>query len=142
VAHTPEKSRPLASKLKRIYAPRVISDHIMVQEDFERLHKFLVETDGLSEGLSQFPSSAPGGSTRLSCGAGDAQLVLSQLSRQASPRGPRAGVFSFAAHTTRNQSSAAPGEDVMANLSIRELLLLTCIGTFIASATYAVTLLH
>jgi len=30
----------------------------------------------------------------------------------------------------------------MANLSIRELLLLTCIGTFIASATYAVTLLH
>src|SRR5262249_49647368 len=27
VAHT-EKSRPLASKLKRIYAPRVISDHI------------------------------------------------------------------------------------------------------------------
>ena len=93
-------------------------------------------------GLSQFPSSAPGGSTRLSCGAGDAQLVLSQLSRQASPRGPRAGVFSFAAHTTRNQSSAAPGEDVMANLSLRELLLLTCIGTFIASATYAVTLLH
>ena len=111
MAHTPEKSRPLASKLKRIYAPRVISDHIMVQEDFERLHKFLVETDGLSEGLSQFPSSAPGGSTRLSCGAGDAQLVLSQLSRQASPRGPRAGVFSFAAHTTRNQSPAAPGED-------------------------------
>jgi hypothetical protein len=29
----------------------------------------------------------------------------------------------------------------MANLSIRDLLLLTCIGTFIASATYAVTLL-
>jgi hypothetical protein len=49
VAHTPEKSRPLASKLKRIYAPRVISDHIMVQEDFERLHKFLLETEGLSE---------------------------------------------------------------------------------------------
>jgi hypothetical protein len=38
VAHTPEKARPLASKLKRIYAPRLISDHIMVQEDFERLH--------------------------------------------------------------------------------------------------------
>jgi len=49
VAHTPEKSRPLASKPKRIYAPRLISDHIMVQEDFERLHKFLVETEGLSE---------------------------------------------------------------------------------------------
>ena len=49
MAHTPEKSRPLASKLKRIYAPRVISDHIMVQEDFERLHKFLLETEDLSE---------------------------------------------------------------------------------------------
>jgi hypothetical protein len=49
VAHTPEKARPLASKLKRIYAPRLISDHIMVQEDFERLHKFLLETEGLSE---------------------------------------------------------------------------------------------
>jgi hypothetical protein len=48
VAHTPEKSRPLASKLKRIYAPPLISDHIMVQEDFERLHKFLLETEGLS----------------------------------------------------------------------------------------------
>ena len=48
MAHTPEKARPLASKLKRIYAPRLISDHIMVQEDFERLHKFLLETEGLS----------------------------------------------------------------------------------------------
>ena len=38
-----------ASKPKRIYAPRIISDHIMVQEDFERLHKFLLETEGLSE---------------------------------------------------------------------------------------------
>ena len=49
MAHTPEKARPLASKLKRIYAPRIISDHIMVQEDFERLHKFLLETEGLLE---------------------------------------------------------------------------------------------
>ena len=49
MAHTLEKSRPLASKLKRIYAPRVISDHIMVQEDFERLHNFLLETEGLPE---------------------------------------------------------------------------------------------
>ena len=49
MSHTPEKSRPLASKLKRIYAPRLISDHIMVQEDFERLHKFLLETECLSE---------------------------------------------------------------------------------------------
>ena len=38
-----------ASKSKRIYAPRIISDHIMVQEDFERLHKFLLETECLSE---------------------------------------------------------------------------------------------
>ena len=49
MAHTPEKARPLASKLKRVYAPRLISDHIMVREDFERLHKFLLETEGLSE---------------------------------------------------------------------------------------------
>jgi len=48
VAHSPKKARPLASRLKR-YAPRLISDHIMVQEDFERLHKFLLETEGLSE---------------------------------------------------------------------------------------------
>jgi hypothetical protein len=40
-----------ASKLKpkRIYAPRVISDHIMLQEDFERLHKFLLEMESLPE---------------------------------------------------------------------------------------------
>jgi hypothetical protein len=37
-----------ASKLKP-NAPRIISDHIMVQEDFERLHKFLLETESLSE---------------------------------------------------------------------------------------------
>ena len=37
------------SKPKRIYAPRIISDHIMVREDFERLHKLLLETEGLSE---------------------------------------------------------------------------------------------
>ena len=36
-------------KSKRIFAPRIISDHIMVQEDFERLHKFLLETESLSE---------------------------------------------------------------------------------------------
>jgi hypothetical protein len=38
-------------------------------------------------------------------------------------------------------AGAAPGEDVVAKL-INELLLLTCMGAFIASATYAVTLLH
>jgi hypothetical protein len=38
-------------------------------------------------------------------------------------------------------AGAAPGENVMAKL-INELLLLTCMGAFIASTTYAVTLLH
>jgi hypothetical protein len=38
-----------ASQPKRVYAPRIISDHVMVQEDFERLHKFLLETDVLPE---------------------------------------------------------------------------------------------
>ena len=32
-----------------MYAPRIVADHIMVQEDFERLHKFLLEMEGLSE---------------------------------------------------------------------------------------------
>ena len=36
-------------KPKRIYTPRIISDHIMVREDFERLHKFLLETERLLE---------------------------------------------------------------------------------------------
>jgi hypothetical protein len=27
----------------RIYAPRVVADHLMMQDDFVRLHKFLVE---------------------------------------------------------------------------------------------------
>jgi hypothetical protein len=38
-----------ASKPNRTDAPRIISDHIMVQEDFDRLHKFLLETERLSE---------------------------------------------------------------------------------------------
>jgi hypothetical protein len=38
-----------ALKPKRIYALRIVSDHIMMQEDFERLHKFLLETECLSE---------------------------------------------------------------------------------------------
>ena len=38
-----------ASRPKRIYAPRIISDHMMVEEDFEWLHKFLLETESLSE---------------------------------------------------------------------------------------------
>ena len=35
--------------MKRIYAPRVVADRMMLQEDFERLYKFLLETDDLSE---------------------------------------------------------------------------------------------
>ena len=33
----------------RIYAPRVVADRIMMQEDFVQLHKFLRETDTISE---------------------------------------------------------------------------------------------
>ena len=43
------QSRSPASKFKCIYAPPIVSDHIMVQEDFERLHKFLLETESLPE---------------------------------------------------------------------------------------------
>ena len=32
-----------------IFAPRIVSDHIMVQGDFERLHKFLLDTEELPE---------------------------------------------------------------------------------------------
>jgi hypothetical protein len=44
-----KKVRASKPKSKRTYEPRIVSDHIMVQEDFERLHKFLLETKGLSE---------------------------------------------------------------------------------------------
>jgi hypothetical protein len=59
------------------------------------------------------------------------------------------GLFFPSAGTTRNQNF--PPElfplrcswgGRQANLSIGDVLLLTCIGTFIASATYGVTLLH
>ena len=51
MTYTPRKLWRLALKLKskRIYAPRIVADHIMVQEDFAQLHKFLSETEGLSE---------------------------------------------------------------------------------------------
>ena len=32
----------------RIYTPRVVADRIMMQDDFVRLHKFLLETDAIS----------------------------------------------------------------------------------------------
>jgi hypothetical protein len=41
--------RALKLKLKRIYAPRIVTDHIMLQEDFERLREFLLETEDISE---------------------------------------------------------------------------------------------
>jgi hypothetical protein len=60
VAHSLTKGteRVRASKPKCIYAPRIISDHIMVQEDFERLYKFLLESEGLSE-VSDDTKSCP-----------------------------------------------------------------------------------
>ena len=39
----------LKLKSKHIYAPRIVADHIMLQEDFERLYEFLLETKDVSE---------------------------------------------------------------------------------------------
>jgi hypothetical protein len=36
-------------RTKRLVTPRIVTDHIMMQEDYERLHEFLVETDNLLE---------------------------------------------------------------------------------------------
>jgi hypothetical protein len=33
----------------RIYAPRVVADRMMMQDDFVRLRKFLLETEGFPE---------------------------------------------------------------------------------------------
>jgi hypothetical protein len=42
---------PSVEKLrtKRLVTPRIVTDHIMMQEDYERLHEFLLETDNLLE---------------------------------------------------------------------------------------------
>jgi hypothetical protein len=40
---------PPRHPLTLLYAPRIVSDHIMLQEDFERLRKFLLETEDISE---------------------------------------------------------------------------------------------
>ena len=37
------------TEIETIYEPRIVADHVMVQEDFERLHKFLLETDDFSD---------------------------------------------------------------------------------------------
>jgi hypothetical protein len=34
---------------RRIYKPRIVADHVMMQEDFERLHKYLREMKDISE---------------------------------------------------------------------------------------------
>jgi hypothetical protein len=39
----------MTSTPERIFEPRIVSDHIMVQEDFERLHEFLLDTEELPE---------------------------------------------------------------------------------------------
>ena len=36
-------------RTKRLLTPRIVADHIMMQEDYERLHEFLLETDNLLE---------------------------------------------------------------------------------------------
>jgi hypothetical protein len=33
----------------RIYKPRIVADHVMVQEDFERLHKYLSDMTDIAE---------------------------------------------------------------------------------------------
>ena len=40
---------PSIRRTKRVFTPRIVADHIMMQEDFERLHEFLLETDNLPE---------------------------------------------------------------------------------------------
>ena len=40
---------PRRHALTLLYAPRIVSDHIMLQEDFERLREFLLETEDISE---------------------------------------------------------------------------------------------
>ena len=51
LSYASEKRRPRASKGKsrRIYHPWIVADHIMMQEDFERLHKFLLEMEDICE---------------------------------------------------------------------------------------------
>jgi hypothetical protein len=54
---------------------------------------------------------------------------------------PRAVVGTKVPAPSCGFAGTTPGEDVMARL-IQELLLLTCMGGFVAGVTYAVTLLH
>jgi hypothetical protein len=39
----------LSLRMHRIYAPRIVADHIMMQDDFVRLHKFLLDMGDISD---------------------------------------------------------------------------------------------
>jgi hypothetical protein len=39
----------LSLRMRRIYAPRIVADHIMMQDDFVRLHKFLLDMGDISD---------------------------------------------------------------------------------------------
>ena len=39
----------LSRRMHRIYAPRVVADHLMMQDDFVRLHKFLLDKGDISD---------------------------------------------------------------------------------------------
>ena len=80
-----------ASKPKRIYAPRIISDHIMVQEDFERLHKFLLETGPRD----------------------DAQARADRVARDHDHRGGRARGGSLDAHRALNDRDTGAESAIM-----------------------------
>jgi hypothetical protein len=69
---------------------------------------------------------------------GGAARGCGRAAKRPQPRGCRRGTKVPA--PSCGFAGTAPGEDAMAK--INELLLLTCMGAFIASATYAVTLLH
>jgi hypothetical protein len=34
---------------RRIYEPRIVADHIMTQDDFDRLHEYLLERESIPE---------------------------------------------------------------------------------------------
>ena len=46
---TRRKSSVEKQRTKQLVTPRIVTDHIMMQEDYERLHEFLLATDKLLE---------------------------------------------------------------------------------------------
>jgi hypothetical protein len=81
------------------------------------------------------------GKMRVERGTRELGAPRGRLIRAIKPSGPHAVAEPKFLLPVVVFAEAAPGEDVMAKL-INELLLLTCMGAFIASVTYAVTLLH